>query len=60
MTQGVNLFHEFREFNLNRNNSVSFINPSSIDNIVATIQSSSSSRIDSLIGVEGAANLFFT
>lgn len=57
-TQGVNLFHEFREFNLDSRNAASFISPSSIDNIVATIQSKDASRINSLISVEGTANLF--
>lgn len=58
ISQGVNLFHEFSKFDVNKDNSVFFINPSLINNIIANIQSERVSKIDSLIGVDGSANLF--
>lgn len=55
---GRNLFHRFNQFDTNNNNKVVFENPSSISNIIANIQSDKISKINSIIGVDGTANLF--
>lgn len=55
---GKNLFHRFNQFDTNNNNKVVFENPASISNIIANIQSGKISKINSIIGVDGTANLF--
>ena len=55
---GANLFHEFDKFDLKSGNIAIFSNPASIENIIANIQSGKASYINSLIRVDGPANLF--
>ncbi len=53
-----NLFHSFREFNVNQGQRVYFANPAGIDNIFTRITGNNPSRIRGLLGVDGLANLF--
>lgn len=56
--RGSNLFHSFKEFNINNGKSVYFNNPNLIKNILTRITGSNSSRIFGTLGVNGNANLF--
>lgn len=53
-----NLFHSFKEFNVNPNQKVYFSNPDNITNILTRVTGSNISRILGTLGVNGAANLF--
>ena len=53
-----NLFHSFKEFNINNGQSVYFSNPSGIENILTRVTGGNASNILGTLGVDGAANLF--
>ena len=53
-----NLFHSFKEFNINNGQSVYFNNPSGIENILTRVTGKNASNIFGTLGVDGAANLF--
>ena len=53
-----NLFHSFKEFNVNPNQKVYFSNPDNITNILTRVTGSNISRILGTLGVNGTANLF--
>ena len=53
-----NLFHSFKEFNINNGQSVYFNNPSGIENILTRVTGKNASNILGTLGVDGAANLF--
>ena len=53
-----NLFHSFKEFNINNGQSVYFSNPSGIENILTRVTGGNASNILGTLGVNGAANLF--
>ncbi|MEM1392181.1 MAG: filamentous hemagglutinin N-terminal domain-containing protein [Cyanobacteria bacterium P01_H01_bin.150] len=53
-----NLFHSFKEFNINNGQSVYFNNPSGIENILTRVTGGNASNILGTLGVDGAANLF--
>jgi filamentous hemagglutinin family protein len=56
--RGANLFHSFREFNVDEGRGAYFINPSGIENILSRVTGSNVSNIGGLLGVLGNANLF--
>lgn len=56
--QGNNLFHSFREFNVNENQRVYFTSPPGLVNIFSRITGRNSSNILGTLGVEGTANLY--
>ena len=56
--RGSNLFHSFREFNLNEGASVYFVNPTGIENILSRVTGNNPSEIFGKLGVFGDANLF--
>lgn len=56
--RGINLFHSFSEFNIPESNSVYFINPDNISNIIGRVTGNNSSQILGTLGVLGEANLF--
>ena len=56
--RGSNLFHSFKEFNINNGQSVYFSNPSGIENILTRVTGGNASNIFGTLGVDGAANLF--
>ncbi|MEO1373600.1 MAG: filamentous hemagglutinin N-terminal domain-containing protein [Cyanobacteria bacterium J06635_10] len=53
-----NLFHSFKEFNINNGQRVYFNNPSGIENILTRVTGGNASNILGTLGVDGAANLF--
>ena len=53
-----NLFHSFKEFNVNPNQKVYFSNPDNITNILTRVTGSNLSKIFGTLGVNGNANLF--
>ncbi len=53
-----NIFHSFKEFNVNNGQRVYFANPDGISNILTRVTGSNISRILGTLGVDGAANLF--
>ncbi|MDY6900602.1 MAG: filamentous hemagglutinin N-terminal domain-containing protein, partial [Cyanobacteriota bacterium] len=53
-----NLFHSFKEFNVNPNQKVYFSNPDNITNILTRVTGSNASKIFGTLGVNGNANLF--
>ncbi|BAY84329.1 hypothetical protein NIES267_38250 [Calothrix parasitica NIES-267] len=53
-----NLFHSFKEFNVNPNQKVYFSNPDNITNILTRVTGSNISRIFGTLGINGNANLF--
>lgn len=57
-TRGANLFHSFREFNVNEGQRVYFANPSSVENILSRVTGADVSDILGTLGVDGGANLF--
>ncbi|WP_219729866.1 beta strand repeat-containing protein [Sodalinema gerasimenkoae] len=57
--RGSNLFHSFQEFNVNSAEAVYFHNPVNIENILTRVTGDNLSNIDGVLGVSGAANLFF-
>ncbi|MEM6404905.1 MAG: filamentous hemagglutinin N-terminal domain-containing protein, partial [Cyanobacteria bacterium P01_D01_bin.116] len=56
--RGSNLFHSFKEFNINNGKSVYFSNPSAIENILTRVTGKNPSEIFGKLGVLGNANLF--
>ena len=56
--RGVNLFHSFREFNVNPAAAAYFTNPSGIENILSRVTGGNISNIFGTLGVLGNANLF--
>ncbi|MEG4319295.1 MULTISPECIES: S-layer family protein [unclassified Microcoleus] len=57
-TRGSNLFHSFREFNINEGRGAYFENPSAVSNIFTRVTGGNSSNILGTLGVLGNANLF--
>jgi filamentous hemagglutinin family protein len=57
-TRGSNLFHSFRDFNVNDGQRVYFSNPAGIENILSRVTGSDVSDILGTLGVDGSANLF--
>jgi filamentous hemagglutinin family protein len=57
-TRGANLFHSFREFNVNEGQRVYFSNPVGIQNILSRVTGTDVSDILGTLGVDGGANLF--
>ncbi|MEO1433227.1 MAG: filamentous hemagglutinin N-terminal domain-containing protein [Cyanobacteria bacterium J06633_8] len=53
-----NLFHSFKEFNVNLNQKVYFKNPDNITNILTRVTGNNVSKIFGTLGVKGTANLF--
>jgi filamentous hemagglutinin family protein len=58
-TRGNNLFHSFREFNINAGRGAYFANPAGIENIFSRVTGNNISNILGRLGVLGNANLFF-
>ncbi|MBD2463038.1 filamentous hemagglutinin N-terminal domain-containing protein [Oscillatoria sp. FACHB-1407] len=56
--RGANLFHSFREFNVNDGQRVYFSNPAGVENILSRVTGNNVSNILGTLGVDGAANLF--
>ena len=56
--RGEDLFHSFREFNINELQRVYFANPSGIENILIRVTGNNISNILGTLGVNGDANLF--
>ena len=57
-SRGANLFHSFREFNVQLGERVYFANPAGIENILTRVTGDNLSNILGTLGVEGTANLF--
>ncbi|URD51811.1 filamentous hemagglutinin N-terminal domain-containing protein [Chroococcidiopsis sp. CCNUC1] len=57
-TRGSNLFHSFREFNINEGRGAYFSNPDGIANIFSRVTGGNPSNILGRLGVLGNANLF--
>ncbi|MDJ0705243.1 MAG: filamentous hemagglutinin N-terminal domain-containing protein [Leptolyngbyaceae cyanobacterium MO_188.B28] len=57
--RGSALFHSFEDFNVNGGQQVYFANPVGIENILSRVTGFNASQIDGVLGVDGAANLFF-
>jgi filamentous hemagglutinin family protein len=58
-TRGSNLFHSFREFNIDEGRAAYFANPAAIKTIFSRVTGNNPSQIFGTLGVEGNANLFF-
>jgi filamentous hemagglutinin family protein len=56
--RGTNLFHSFREFNINEEPGAYFTNPTGIENIISRVTGGNISNIQGTLGVLGNANLF--
>jgi len=56
--RGSNLFHSFKEFNIDNGKSVYFSNPGNIKNILTRVTGKKPSQIFGQLGVLGDANLF--
>lgn len=56
--RGAQLFHSFQDFNVAAGQRVYFANPNGIEQIFSRVTGNSASRIDGLLGVAGAADLF--
>ena len=56
--RGANLFHSFREFNVDEGRGAYFVNPVGIENILGRVTGNSRSNILGTLGVLGNANLF--
>ncbi|MEO1559839.1 MAG: filamentous hemagglutinin N-terminal domain-containing protein, partial [Cyanobacteria bacterium J06632_19] len=56
--RGSNLFHSFKEFNIDNGKSVYFSNPTAIQNILTRVTGKNASAIFGKLGVLGNANLF--
>ena len=56
--RGSNLFHSFREFNVNDGQRVYFANPVDVQNILTRVTGGQASNILGTLGVDGSANLF--
>jgi filamentous hemagglutinin family protein len=57
-TVGANLFHSFKDFNVNYGESSYFQSPTGIQNIITRITGTDISNIDGNLGILGNANLF--
>lgn len=57
-TRGSNLFHSFREFNIQQGRGAYFANPAAIQNIFTRVTGGKVSNIMGTLGVLGNANLF--
>lgn len=57
--RGANLFHSFREFNVDAGRGAYFTNPDGVENILTRITGNSRSDILGTLGVLGSADLFF-
>ncbi|WP_250126485.1 filamentous hemagglutinin N-terminal domain-containing protein [Chroococcidiopsis sp. CCMEE 29] len=57
-TRGANLFHSFREFNVEEGRAAIFTNPAGIENILTRVTGAKLSNILGTLGVAGNANLF--
>ncbi|MBD2593095.1 S-layer family protein [Nostoc spongiaeforme FACHB-130] len=55
---GSNLFHSFGQFSIPNGTTVTFQNPTSVQNIFARVTGGSLSNIDGTISAQGSANLF--
>lgn len=55
---GANLFHSFKEFNVQEGRSVYFDNPAGVENIFSRVTGSDRSDILGTLGTRGTANLF--
>ncbi|MBD2492890.1 S-layer family protein [Nostoc sp. FACHB-280] len=55
---GSNLFHSFGQFSIPNGTTVTFQNPTSVQNIFARVTGGSLSEIDGIIKAQGSANLF--
>jgi filamentous hemagglutinin family protein len=58
MISGSNLFHSFREFNIEAGRGVYFTNPTNITTIFTRVTGSNPSNINGTLGILGDANLF--
>jgi filamentous hemagglutinin family protein len=59
-TRGVNLFHSFREFNVDLGKGIYFNNPAGIERIITRVTGRSPSEIMGVLGIYGGnADLFF-
>ncbi len=56
--RGANLFHSFREFNVNSGQRVYFANPVGVQSIFSRITGGNVSNINGVLGVDGRASLF--
>ncbi|MCL1471524.1 beta strand repeat-containing protein [Argonema antarcticum] len=56
--RGANLFHSFREFNVESGGGVYFSNPGAIERIITRVTGGNSSQILGTLGVLGNADLF--
>ncbi|MBI4780710.1 MAG: filamentous hemagglutinin N-terminal domain-containing protein [Oscillatoriophycideae cyanobacterium NC_groundwater_1537_Pr4_S-0.65um_50_18] len=56
--RGANLFHSFREFNIDEGRGVYFANPEGVANILTRVTGGTRSDILGTLGVDGSANLF--
>jgi filamentous hemagglutinin family protein len=56
--RGANLFHSFRDFNVNEGQRVYFSNPAQVENIFSRVTGGDVSNILGTLGVDGVANLF--
>ena len=56
--RGENLFHSFQEFNVGNGQSVYFVNPEGVNNILTRVTGDNMSQILGTLGVNGNANLF--
>jgi filamentous hemagglutinin family protein len=56
--RGANLFHSFREFNIDVGRGVYFTNPAGVANIFTRVTGGNESQILGTLGVLGTANLF--
>ncbi|RUT08795.1 hypothetical protein DSM106972_008480 [Dulcicalothrix desertica PCC 7102] len=56
--QGGNLFHSFKEFNIENNNEAFFNNAANIQNIITRVTGQSASSINGVIKANGETNLF--
>ncbi|NJM87740.1 MAG: filamentous hemagglutinin N-terminal domain-containing protein [Hydrococcus sp. RU_2_2] len=56
--RGANLFHSFREFNINEGRGAYFTNPAGVENILSRVTGTNPSNILGRLGVLGKANLF--
>ncbi|NJP20341.1 MAG: filamentous hemagglutinin N-terminal domain-containing protein, partial [Hydrococcus sp. CRU_1_1] len=56
--RGINLFHSFREFNIDEGRGAYFTNPSGVENILSRVTGTNHSNILGTLGVLGNANLF--
>jgi filamentous hemagglutinin family protein len=56
--RGINLFHSFREFNIDEGRGAYFTNPNGVQNILSRVTGTNPSNILGTLGVRGNANLF--